>query len=62
MSKRTWNLQAASSPYTQVLTGGWKATVDATGTIITLTYAGTGLEDATADNMSIDPDPGKGKP
>lgn len=62
MAKRAWKLKSSDSPYTQTLSGGWKATVDATGTVVTLTYTGSGLEDAASDNMTIDPDPGKGTP
>lgn len=63
MSKREWNLKANDSPYTMTLSGGWTATVDATGTIVTLTYGGTVPEvEGGSSNMAIDPDPGLGKP
>ncbi|MBI3131199.1 MAG: hypothetical protein HYZ13_07570 [Acidobacteria bacterium] len=61
MSKREWNLKSKDSPYTMTLSGGWTATVDATGTVVTMTYAGTVPEVAGgSSNMAIDPDPGDG--
>lgn len=60
MSKRDWKLKTKDSPYTMTLSGGWTATVDGTGTIVTLRMAGA--DEALASNMAIDPDPGTGKP
>ena len=59
MSKRDWQLKSKDSPYTMTLSGGWTATVDATGTIVTMT-ASAGLEDTATTTMTIDPDPGTG--
>jgi hypothetical protein len=61
VSKREWQLKPKDSPYTMTLSDGWKAVVDATGTLVTMTYSPTG-EEAASTNMTIDPDPGVGKP
>lgn len=63
MSKREWQLKSNDSPYSMTLSGGWKATVDATGTVVTLTFSSTAPEvEGGPSNMAIDPDPGAGKP
>ncbi len=59
MSKRLWQLKTKDSPYEMTLSDGWTATVDGTGTVVTMT-ASPKADEAATTNMIIDPDPGTG--